>query len=86
MLLPSCSDSAPAEKKGPNLGEAMELIVDTVEALTEEVQVGKDPDLQAKIRQQAVTPQNIGLRDFDLHIRKDMARLAPLLATIARSN
>jgi tripartite-type tricarboxylate transporter receptor subunit TctC len=50
------------------------------------VEVGKDPDLQAKIRQQAVTPQNIGLRDFDLHIRKDMARLAPLLATIARSN
>src|SRR5579863_1114453 len=31
----SAADSAPAEKKGPNLGEAMELIVDTLEALTE---------------------------------------------------
>ena len=50
------------------------------------VEVGKDPELQAKIRQQGVTPQNIGLADFDLHIRKDMARLEPLLATIGRSN
>jgi tripartite-type tricarboxylate transporter receptor subunit TctC len=49
-------------------------------------EVGKDPELQAKIRQQGVTPQNIGLADFDLHIRKDMARLEPLLATIGRSN
>ena len=50
------------------------------------VEVGKDPELQAKIRQQGVTPQNVGLADFDLHIRKDMARLEPLLATIGRSN
>jgi tripartite-type tricarboxylate transporter receptor subunit TctC len=50
------------------------------------VEAGKDPELQAKIRQQGVTPQNIGLADFDLHIRKDMTRLEPLLATIARSN
>jgi uncharacterized protein (TIGR00288 family) len=32
----TAADSTPAEKKGPNLGEAMELILDTVEALTEE--------------------------------------------------
>jgi len=50
------------------------------------VEVGKDPELRAKIRQQGVTPQNVGLADFDLHIRKDMTRLEPLLATIARSN
>lgn len=50
------------------------------------VEVGKDPGLQAKIKVQGITPQSIGLRDFDLHIRKDMARLEPLLATIARSN
>jgi tripartite-type tricarboxylate transporter receptor subunit TctC len=50
------------------------------------VEVGKDPELQAKIRIQGITPQSIGLRDFDTHIRKDMARLEPLLATIARSN
>src|SRR5712691_7895040 len=49
-------------------------------------EAGKDPELQAKIRVQGITPRNIGLGDFDLHIRKDMARLAPLLATIARSN
>ncbi len=50
------------------------------------VEVGKNPELQAKIRVQGITPQSIGLRDFDMHIRKDMARLEPLLATIARSN
>jgi tripartite-type tricarboxylate transporter receptor subunit TctC len=49
-------------------------------------EAGKDPELQEKIRVQGITPRNIGLRDFDLHIRNDMARLAPLLATIARSN
>jgi tripartite-type tricarboxylate transporter receptor subunit TctC len=46
------------------------------------VEVGKDPELQAKIRVQGITPQNIGLRDFDAHIRKDMERLAPLLKMI----
>jgi tripartite-type tricarboxylate transporter receptor subunit TctC len=46
------------------------------------VEVGKDPELQAKIRVQGMTPQNIGLRDFDAHIRKDMERLAPLLKMI----
>jgi len=49
------------------------------------VDVGKDPDIQAKIRLQGITPANIGLRDFDAHIRGDMARLAPLLAKLGPS-
>jgi tripartite-type tricarboxylate transporter receptor subunit TctC len=48
------------------------------------VEVGKDPELQAKIRVQGITPQSIGLRDFDAHIRKDMERLAPLLKMIGQ--
>jgi tripartite-type tricarboxylate transporter receptor subunit TctC len=50
------------------------------------VEAGKDSELQAKVRIQGVTPRNIGLRDFDLHIRDDMQRLEPLLAAIGRSN
>ena len=50
------------------------------------VEAGKDADLQDKLRQQGVRPQSVGLDDFDLHIRKDMARLAPLLEAIARPN
>ncbi len=51
------------------------------------VEVGKDPQIQAKIRQQGITPAtNVGLADFDKYIRDDVARLAPLLATIGRSN
>ena len=50
------------------------------------VEVGKDPELKAKIRAQGITPQSIGLGDFDAHIRKDMDRLAPLLKTIGGSN
>ena len=50
------------------------------------VAVGAEPQLQEKIRVQGITPRNIGLRDFDAHIRKDMDRLAPLLKTIAGSN
>jgi tripartite-type tricarboxylate transporter receptor subunit TctC len=49
-------------------------------------EVGKDPELQAKIRAQGITPQNKGLSDFDAHVRADMARLKPLLATIGPSN
>jgi tripartite-type tricarboxylate transporter receptor subunit TctC len=50
------------------------------------VEVGKDPELQAKIRLQGITPTNVGLGDFDAYIRNDMKRLAPLLATIGQSN
>ena len=45
-------------------------------------EVGQDPELKAKIRVQGITPQSVGLGDFDAHIRKDMDRLAPLLKTI----
>jgi len=48
------------------------------------VEVGKDPELQAKIRAQGISPQSIGLTDFDAHIRNDMTRLAPLLATLGQ--
>ena len=47
--------------------------------------VGNDPDIQAKIRVQGITPASIGLRDFDAHIRGDMARLEPLLAKLGPS-
>jgi tripartite-type tricarboxylate transporter receptor subunit TctC len=49
------------------------------------VEVGKDPDIQAKIRQQGFAPADIGLGDFDAHIRGDMARLAPILAKLGPS-
>jgi tripartite-type tricarboxylate transporter receptor subunit TctC len=50
------------------------------------VEVAKDPEIGAKIRQQGFTPTDIGLSDFDAYIRGDMKRLAPLLATIATAN
>jgi len=49
------------------------------------VAVAGDPAIVSKIRVQGITPANIGLRDFDTYIRNDMARLAPLLATIAQA-
>ncbi len=49
-------------------------------------EVGKDPNLQVKIRLQGITPTDIGLADFDAYIRNDMKRLGPLLATIGQSN
>jgi tripartite-type tricarboxylate transporter receptor subunit TctC len=50
------------------------------------VAVGKDPEIEAKIRQQGFAPANIGLADFDAHIRADMARLAPILAQLGQSH
>jgi tripartite-type tricarboxylate transporter receptor subunit TctC len=50
------------------------------------VEVGKDPALQAKIREQGFTPANVGLADFDGYIGNDMRRLAPLMADIGKSN
>jgi tripartite-type tricarboxylate transporter receptor subunit TctC len=46
-------------------------------------EVGKDPELQAKIRAQGIDPRDIELEQFDLHIQADMARLNPLLKAIA---
>ncbi len=48
--------------------------------------LGHDPELQATMHVHGVKPRGIGLGDFDLYIRKDVERLAPLLAMIARSN
>jgi tripartite-type tricarboxylate transporter receptor subunit TctC len=50
------------------------------------VEVGRDPELQAKIRLQGFTPVDIGLGDFDAYLGNEMKRLAPLLATIGQSN
>lgn len=50
------------------------------QAITE---VGKDPELQAKIRAQGIDPRDIELEKFDAHIQADMARLDPLLKAIA---
>jgi tripartite-type tricarboxylate transporter receptor subunit TctC len=49
------------------------------------VEVGKDPQVAAKIRVQGITPASIGLNDFDAYIRNDMQRLSPLLASVAQS-
>jgi tripartite-type tricarboxylate transporter receptor subunit TctC len=46
-------------------------------------EAGRDPELQAKIRAQGIELRDIGLDRFDRHIRNDMARLDPLLKTIA---
>ena len=50
------------------------------QAITE---ASKDPELQAKIRTQGIELRDIGLDRFDAQIRGDIARLAPLLKTIA---
>jgi tripartite-type tricarboxylate transporter receptor subunit TctC len=49
------------------------------------VEASKDPGLQDKIRLQGIDPANIGLADFDAYVRKAMARLSPLLASIAQA-
>jgi tripartite-type tricarboxylate transporter receptor subunit TctC len=50
------------------------------DAITE---VGNDPETHAKVRVQGITPQRIGLADFDSYIRKDMERLAPVMKSIS---
>ena len=46
-------------------------------------EAGKDAELQGKIRAQGIELRDLGLTRFDGHIRSDMARLDPLLRTIA---
>ena len=46
---------------------------------------GKDPELQAKLRVQGIEPRDIRVEAFDAHIRNDMARIAPLLKSIAEN-
>jgi tripartite-type tricarboxylate transporter receptor subunit TctC len=48
--------------------------------------LANDPEIRATMHVHGVKPRGIGLGDFDLYIRKDAERLAPLLAIIARSN
>ena len=43
----------------------------------------RDPDLLVKIRVQGIEPREIGLERFDVHVRSEMARLDPVLKTIA---
>jgi tripartite-type tricarboxylate transporter receptor subunit TctC len=50
------------------------------DAITE---VGNDPETQAKVRVQGITPQRIGLAEFDSYIRNDMERLAPVMKSIS---
>jgi len=67
---------APAKTPRP----VLQILHDAIAAASEDV------EFTEKIRAQGITPRNIGLGDFDTHIRKDMERLEPLLKTIARSN
>ena len=46
---------------------------------------GNDPELQAKLRVQGIEPRDIRVAAFDAHIRNDMARIAPLLKSIAEN-
>jgi tripartite-type tricarboxylate transporter receptor subunit TctC len=46
------------------------------------VAVSADQELRAKIIDQGITPQSVGLQDFDAHIQKQVQRLAPLLRSI----
>ena len=47
------------------------------------VDAGKDPELRAKVRVQGIEPREMELEAFDVHIRNDMARVAPLLQSVA---
>jgi tripartite-type tricarboxylate transporter receptor subunit TctC len=46
-------------------------------------EVGKDAELDSKIRAQGIEPRMIGLERFDAHVRAEMVRLGPLLKEIA---
>jgi tripartite-type tricarboxylate transporter receptor subunit TctC len=46
-------------------------------------EAGRDPELIAKIRVQGIERRDIGLERFDAHVRAEMARLDPVLKTIA---
>ena len=43
-------------------------------------ELGKDSELRATMHMHGVKPRGIGIREFDLYIRKDVERLTPLLA------
>jgi tripartite-type tricarboxylate transporter receptor subunit TctC len=45
-------------------------------------EVGKDPELLAKVRAQGIEPRAIGLDQFDAYIRAEMVRLDPVFKSI----
>lgn len=47
-------------------------------------EIGQEPAIKAAIARQAITPHHLGLGEFDASIKRDMARLAPLLKAISR--
>ena len=47
-------------------------------------ELSRDADLRARIVAQGVAPRHLGLADFDAHIRREMARLDPLLKSIGK--
>jgi tripartite-type tricarboxylate transporter receptor subunit TctC len=47
-------------------------------------QISAEPEIQAAIKRQGITPRQVGLADFDASIKNDMIRLAPLLKTISQ--
>jgi tripartite-type tricarboxylate transporter receptor subunit TctC len=49
-------------------------------------ELGKDSELRTTMHVHGVKPRGIGVGEFDLYIRKDVERLTPLVATIARPN
>lgn len=61
---------------------AKEVLKTLSQAIAE---AGKDPELQAKLRVQGIEPRDIRVEAFDAHIRNDMARIAPLLKSIAEN-
>jgi tripartite-type tricarboxylate transporter receptor subunit TctC len=46
-------------------------------------EASQDPELLAKVRAQGIVPREIGLERFDAYVRADMARLDPVLKTVA---
>jgi tripartite-type tricarboxylate transporter receptor subunit TctC len=46
-------------------------------------EASKDPELLGKVRAQGIEPRAIGLDGFDAYVRADMARLDPVLKTVA---
>jgi len=59
------------------------IVVTLHDALAE---LGKDSEFSNTMDRHGVKPRGVGIGEFDLYIRKDVERLTPLLATIARSN
>jgi tripartite-type tricarboxylate transporter receptor subunit TctC len=64
---------APGKTPRPVLGTLNQAIAEA----------SKEPDLQARMQAQGINLRDVGLQNFDAHIRSEMVRLAPLLKEIA---